>query len=56
MSRSVKFYYCLGAIYFVENNEVYYIRENGVIHLSLYSLDEVEQTSWFQFIEEVFNY
>jgi len=55
MSKSVKFYYCFGAIFFIENNEVYYICKDGVIRSSCYSPNGVERFIWFEFIEEVFN-
>lgn len=45
-----------GSIYFIENNKVYFFLEDGVVYLSSFSPDEVEQLSYFEFIEEVFNY
>jgi len=53
MSKSVKFYYFYGDIYFVENTEVHYIGQDGVIRLSSCSACEVDRS--FEFIEEVFN-
>jgi len=53
VSKSVKFYYFYGDIYFVENTEVYYMWKDGVIRSSSCSPDVVDEYS--EFIEEVFN-
>jgi len=55
MSKSVKFYYCFGSIFFIENNEVYCLFKDGVVRFSILSIDEVDNSSRFEFIEEVFN-
>jgi len=57
VSKSVKFYYCDfgSSIFFIENNKVYFIWQDGIVRLSHFPLWKVERTSYFEFIEEVFN-